>query len=579
VTTDLSRQKSGQDADRAARHAEPHRGQHRGDRHDRSGELRHEHPGEHRSARRSTAFTGVGALVRFVLRRDRIYLPVWILSLVSIVYLSVAAVRRTYDTPREIAAYDANVGTSPAAIAMGGPPVALDQIGGILVYETSLTALLGVALMAVFVVIRHTRREEEAGRVELLGSTVVSPHAVITAAVVVAAGASVVVGLGVTLSFLGEQQPILEALLFGAAVAAMGMVFTAVAACSAQVMEHGRGATGLALAFLGVAFGLRAVGDVAENAWSWASPMGWSQQVLVFDQNRWWPLGLSLLLTAGLIALTVVFESRRDLGAGLVPSRPGPASAARSLGTVVGICWRLQRAAVLGWAIGILAMGALLGSFSESIENMVEDNPTLREYLGEEGAASFVDSYLATSLLLLAIGAAAFAVSSALRTRAEESADRLEPVLATGVSRMRWMLGALAVTLLGTTLVVGAGGLGVGMAYAVTSESVVEVWRMIGFALAYLPGVLAVAAVAVLLQGWVPSLAGAAWGMVAGVFVVGYLGNLLELPAWLVDVSPLSHVPAVPADELSVTPLVVLSACTLAAVVVGLAGFRRRDIG
>ena len=540
---------------------------------------RHEHTGEHRSARRSIALAGVGPLVRFLLRRDRVYLPVWILALVGVTYLSTAAVRRTYDTPAEIASYGANVGTSPAAIAMGGPPVALDQIGGILIYETSLTAMLGVALMAVFTVVRHTRREEDAGRVELLGSTVVSPHAVITAAVLVAAGASVLVGLGVSLSFLGEQQPIGESLLYGAAVAALGVVFTGVAACSAQVMEHGRGATGLSLAFLGVAFALRAIGDVGENAWSWLSPMGWSQQVLVFDENRWWPLGLSLALTVALIGLTVMFEARRDLGGGLVPSRPGPPSAGRTLTGAVGLSWRLQRAAVLGWVIGIFAMGLLFGSFSESIENMVEDNPTLREYLTQSGVTDFVDAFFATSLLLLAIAASGFAVSSVLRTRAEESGDRLEPVLATAVSRSRWLLGALLVTLLGTTLAVAAGGLGIGLAYAVTTEDVAEVWRMTGFSLAYLPGVLVVASVAVLLTGWRPEITGAAWGVVAVVFVIGYLGGLLELPDWLVNLSPLTHVPAVPAQELTVLPLVVLTLCALAAVVVGLVGFRRRDIG
>jgi ABC-2 type transport system permease protein len=190
----------------------------------------HERGHRHRGRHPSTAFTGVGQLIRFMLRRDRIYLSVWIGAIVAVTYASAAAVRRTYDTPAEIASYGANVGTSPAAIAMGGPPVALDEIGGVLIYETGLTAMIAVALMAVFVVVRHTRREEDAGRVELLGSTVVSPHAVITAAIVVAGGASVLVGLGVTLAFLGEQQPIAESLLFGAAVAALGVVFTGVAA-------------------------------------------------------------------------------------------------------------------------------------------------------------------------------------------------------------------------------------------------------------------------------------------------------------------------------------------------------------
>jgi ABC-2 type transport system permease protein len=161
-----------------------------------------------------TAFTGVRELVRFVLRRDRVYLPVWIFAIVGLTYASAAAVRRTYDTPVEIASYAVNLGESPASIAMAGPPVALTEIGGILIYETSMTALLGAALMAVFVVVRHTRTEEDAGRVELLGSTVVSPHAVITAAVLVAGAASVLVGAGVTMSFLAEQQPVRESLLY-----------------------------------------------------------------------------------------------------------------------------------------------------------------------------------------------------------------------------------------------------------------------------------------------------------------------------------------------------------------------------
>jgi ABC-2 type transport system permease protein len=204
-----------------------------------------------------TAFTGVPQLVRFVLRRDRVYLPVWVLSIVLVTYASAAAVRRTYDTPVEIASYAVNIGGSPASVAMAGPPIALTQIGGILVYETSMTALLGVALMAVFAVVRHTRAEEDAGRVELLGSTVVSPHAVITAAVLVASVASLAVGTGVTLSFLAEQQPIRESVLYGASVVAMGVVFTGVAACAAQVVSHARSAIGLSLAFLTVAFGLR----------------------------------------------------------------------------------------------------------------------------------------------------------------------------------------------------------------------------------------------------------------------------------------------------------------------------------
>jgi ABC-2 type transport system permease protein len=525
-----------------------------------------------------TAFTGVGALLRFVLRRDRIYLPVWILAVVGLTYASAAAVRRTYDTQVEIDSYAANIGGSPASIAMAGPPVALREIGGILIYETSLTALLGVALMAVFTVVRHTRREEEAGRVELLGSTVVSPHAVISAALLVAMAASVVVGFGVTLAFQAEKQPALESTLYGASIAAMGIVFAGVAACAAQLMTHARGAIGLSLAVLGVAFALRAVGDVGNGLWSWLSPMGWSQQVRVYDDNRWWPLALSLALAVLLVLATVVLESRRDLGAGIVPARPGRAEARASLSGVLGLSWRLQRGAILGWAIGVWALGLIYGSFSESIQNMVEDNPTLEQYFEAIGTASVVDAFFATAMLLQAILATGFAVSSALRTRAEEGADRLEPVLATAVSRSRWLLGSLLVTVLGTTVVVAAGGFGVGVTYAGTTGEVSEIWRMTAYSLAYLPAVLVLVAVAVLLVGWVPRAAGAAWAALAVCFVIAYLGALLDLPQRVMDVSPFNHVPGVPAEDLTTVPLVVLVLLAVAGVGVGLVGFRRRDI-
>lgn len=525
-----------------------------------------------------TAFTGVVPLVRFILRRDRIYLPVWVLAIVSITYASAAAVRRTYDTPVEIASYAANIGGSPASVAMAGPPVALTRVGGILIYETSMTALLGVALMALFTVVRHTRREEDAGRVELLGSTVVSPHAVITAAVLVASVASLLVGAGVAVSFLSEAQPVTESLLYGAAVAVFGIVFAGVAACASQAMSHARGAVGVALAALGVAFGLRAIGDVNESFLSWLSPMGWSQQVKVYADNRWWPLVLSLAFSALLLVATVVLESRRDLGAGVLAARPGPASASRSLSGVVGLSWRLQRGSLAGWMIGVLTFGLMFGSFSESIKNMVADNPTLAEYFLHTGM-DIVDAFFATSLLLLGIVAAGFAVSSALRARGEETSDRLEPVLATAVSRSRWMLGNLLVTLVGTCLVVAVGGFGVGLAYAMTAGSGQDVGRMTAYSLAYLPPVLLLAALVVLLFGWLPRAAAATWVVVAGCFVIGWLGGLLKPPQWLEDLSPFTHVPQVPAADVTAAPLAVLMGLTVIAVAAGWVGFRRRDIG
>lgn len=523
------------------------------------------------------AVLGMRELVRLVLRRDRIRLPVWILSLLGIIYFSAGAVASTYTTPAEISSYGANLGTSPATIAMSGPPVALDTIGGILVYETSLTALVGVALMAAFTVVRHTRAEEEAGRTELLVSTEVGRHAGAAAAVAVATVASVVVGLGVTGSMLAVGMPGRAAWLYGAAVAALGVVFAGVAAVAAQLMTHARAASGIVLAVLGAAFLLRAAGDVQTNVLSWLSPIGWSQQVRVMDDNRWWPLLLSVVFTGLVLAVTVLLATHRDVGSGIVAPRPGPAAAARGLSSPFGLAWRLQRGSVLAWSFGLLVLGVMFGSLTEEMQNMVRDNPTLAQYFEATGG-SVTDSLFATALLFVGMGAAAFAVGSALRLRQEETAGRLEPVLATAESRAGVLLQGLLVTVLGTLTCVLAGGVGLALAYGRLSGRSEDAARLVALAFVEVPAVLVLVGVAVALTGWLPRLTIVAWAGVTAAFIIGWLGALLRLPGWVRGLSPFEHLPVVPVEEVVMLPLVGLTALAAVLLLVGTWGLRSRDV-
>lgn len=524
-----------------------------------------------------SGLTGTLSLVRFLLRRDRVRLPIWLLAIIGITYASAAAVASTYDTAAKIASYGNNVGSSPAGIAMGGPPVALDTQGGILVYETALTAFIGVALLAAFTVVRHTRAEEEAGRTELLVSTVVGRHAGAAASVLIAFAASAVVGLGVTASVLNAGMPGEAAWLYGAAVAAFGAVFAAVGAVAAQLMSHGRTATGLVLAVLGVAFAVRAVGDVQESFLSWLSPMGWSQQVRVMDDNRWWPLGLSLLLVAVLAVATAVLAVHRDVGSGIVAARPGRGTAVGWLRSPVSLAWRLQRGTLVGWAVGMFLLGLMFGSFSEEMERMVDDNPTLAQYFEATGG-SITDTLFATSLLFNGLGAAAFAVASALRIRHEENRATLDLVMASGVSRTRALLEPLLVTLGGAVVVLLVGGAGTALALVLTGGSTGDGVALLGYSLVYLPGVLALAAGAVALAGLLPRMSMAVWAWLGVTFVIGWLGGLLDLPGWVNGVSPFEHLPLVPVEDLAWLPLVALTALAVALLGAGLVGFRRRDI-
>jgi ABC-2 type transport system permease protein len=521
---------------------------------------------------------GTGRVLRFLLRRDRVRLSVWVLSLVAITAASARAVSSTYNTPLEIAAYARNMGNSPVTVAMAGPPVALETIQGIVVYETSLTVLIGAALMATFTVVRHTRGEEEVGRTELLASTSLGRHAGTAAAVLLAAGASLLVGLGVTASVAAVDFSIDQAVLYGASVVALGLVFAGVAATAAQLVGHARTAVGLTLAVLGTTFALRAVGDVRGDFLTWLSPIGWSQQVRLVEADRWWPLALSVALTAVLLVMTGWLSRHRDVGSGVMPGRPGPPVAAPGLRSPLGLTWRLQRGSVWAWGIGLFLLGAVFGSVSNELQDMVRDNPTLQQYFEATGG-DVTDALFVTALLFSGLGAGGFAVSSVLRLHAEESSGRLEPMLATALSRYRALLSPLLVTIAGAAVLVTAGGLGVAVADALVRDDFGSVARLTALSWVQLPAVLVLVGVAVLLVGWLPRATALAWALVGIAFVVGWLGGLLSLPGWVSGLSPYDHLPLVPVDDLAVAPLVALTLLGVALTAAGAVGFRRRDIG
>jgi len=71
----------------------------------------------------------------------------------------------------------------------------------------------------------------------------------------------------------------------------------------------------------------------------------------------------------------------------------------------------------------------------------------------------------------------------------------------------------------------------------------------------------------------------AGWALLAGFLTVGQLGELLRLPGWMIDLSPYTHVPAMPVDDFRAAPVLALTALTALAVLVSWQRYRARDIG
>ena len=525
-----------------------------------------------------TRFTGTWQLARLVLRLDRVRLPIWLASLGGLACYSVVAVQQFYDTPEAIAGYAATVGTSTAAVAFSGPPVALETIGGITVYEVSQSTIVGIALMSIFLTVRHTRDDEEDGRTELLRAGVLGRQTDLLATALVVSAASVIVGVAVTVAMIAVGLAAADSALFGASLASIGLVFVGIALVAAQVSRHARGAIGLSLVALGVAFVLRAVGDVAENGLSWASPIGWAQQVGAFGERRWWPVALCLALTLLLVALAAWLTTRRDFGAGLITEPPGRPESSRWLGSSMALALRLERGVIVAWAVGMASLGVMFGSLSGDVEEMIEQNPRLGEVFAAQGV-DVVDAYVSAVLLIAVLIASGFTLSAVLRLRTEEAALRAEPLLATPTSRVAWCSAWLTVSVLGTAVVLLATGLAAGVTSAITLSEPAQVGRNLAATVVYFPALLALAGVAFAIFALAPRLAApVAWLLLTGCFVIGYLGDLLSFPDWLVDLSPYGLTPQVPQEPMTWTPILGLTGGAVLLVILGLVAFRRRDL-
>jgi ABC-2 type transport system permease protein len=517
--------------------------------------------------------------VRFILRRDRVRLLVWIVGITLLVLSTAASIEGLYPTQADLDKAAQTANENAAIIALNAPSYALDTLGGQVVFNVGSFGYVVMALMGMFLVGRHTRADEENGRTELLRATVLGRNAPVTAVLVVAAGAFAVLGGLITLSMLSQVLPTAGSVLYGAAMGGFGLLFACVTAVTVQVTEHNRAALGFAGVLLGAVYLLRAVGDVGDGTPSWASPMGWAQAARPYAGERWW----TLLLLAGAavvcVALAFTLLGVRDLGGGLVPPRPGPPVASVALaGSAYGLPFRLQRASLIAWTLGLALTGVSYGSVGQDVRDLIGDNNAFEDIIAQ-GGGSLTDAFFTTSLLMLALIAGGFAISSTLRLRGEEAGGRAEPVLATGLGRTRWVASYLAVALGGSVALMAAAGLGMGLTYGVAVSDLGQVGRLVGAAVAFVPALWVLVGVTLALFGFAPRATAVAWGVLVACFVIGLFAEVLDLPSWVVDVSPFQHVPAMPSQGFALAPIVSLTAIAAALTAAGVVGFRRRDAG
>lgn len=523
---------------------------------------------------------GVRRLVRLGWRRDRLMAATWMGLIVAIVYASAAASATLYRTEADRIAAATGLDASPATVALYGPILDPHSLGELSMTKTTVLYGLVASLLFLFVVRRHTRGEEESGRAELVGGTAIGRGAPMAAAVVESVLLALALGALVAGADIAGGLPVGGSLLFGASYVGAGLFATGVAAVCCQLSASARTCAGVGIGVLGALYVVRAIGDVTDSWVRWLSPYGWMTQLRAWGSPRWWLLLAFVVLAVALLGVARVLRARRDLGAGLVAPRPGPAGGSPRLRDSLSLAWRTSASTVGWWTLAMLAGGLVMGAVGAGIGTIL-DSPQARRLIESiGGAGALQDTLLAAELSIAAVVVTCFAVAVVSRAGGDEHEGRTEQVLATGTSRTDVFGATVLVTLVGVLWLLLVTGVGAAVGFGSQQDGLSHVLgRLVPAALAQAPAAWVVAALTLLAFALRSRWAVAGWGLIAGFFALGQLGELLDLPEPVVGLSPYTHVPTLPGGSFEVLPTAVLTAVAAAATMAALVLYRGRDVG
>lgn len=475
---------------------------------------------------------------------------------------------------------------NPAMIAIVGPTSVKNAadytVAAMYAHEMLLFCALFAMIISAMHVVSHTRHEEDLGLTELVRSFRVGRQANSLAVLVETVLINIVTGLlttGLMVSFGVKTITLYGSLLFGASLALAGIIGAVIALVMAQIMPTSAGATGSALAIVGLLYIVRAGTDVSNLALSAFNPLGWIYLTYPFTKNEVWPLGVGIVFSAVLALAAFILEGNRDMGAGYLPEHEGRARAKKSLLSVPGLFIKLNQGVAVAWLFTFAILGAAYGSIYGDMQKFLESNELMKQMFAAAGS-SIEASFTGTIMIVMTGLAAVLPVVIINKLFAEESRLHLSQLYSTKVTRAKLYWTTMVLAFVGSILSVffSAVGLGVVAVSSMGKNPPLSLGDFMAAGFNFWPSVLFCAGLAALGLGWLPKAGKAVYAYIAYSFMLNYFGGILKLPDWFMKTAIQSWFPHMPVDKFDAPTFVTITIISLIMVVVGFIGYKNRDL-
>lgn len=537
-------------------------------------------------------------LTKFIIKRDFVRLIATLFVITAVVVGMAFAFSIFYSSPAErelLAVYSREM----ISIFMSGPGYGLElgaltdsmnatySMGAIVAQNILWMAAIVVSAVNIFWVIRHTRTDEELGRLEVIRSLPVGKLSSLAATFMSVGVMNVLLALmiGIGLAMLGiEEMNLVGSLFFGSSLAATGMVFASIAAFCTQLSKNARTVLICSLSFLGVSYLVRGIGDVLNETVARLSPLGLMLRTQPYVNNEGWPLLLLLFMVIVIGGVSLYLNGIRDLGSGLLMTRPGKDRGGVLLRTNLGLAFKLTRGVMIVFWIVLFMMGLSFGStvYEGAEEGLLqlEIFQEMREELEEESGnmSSAIEHTTVFLIEMFPLIATIPSLSIVLKVIQEEKRGRIDHLLSRALSREKFLLHYLVIAIITSTIGVFLAMIGFYISTSIGLDEPFTFGRLLGAGMVHLPAIWFFISLTVILIGYFPRFTIFSWLSYGIIFLHTYFWGLLRLPIWTRNFVPFSYFTWSMVDGIDVISLILMTAISLILTIIGFKGYQKRDI-
>lgn len=491
------------------------------------------------------------------------------------------AYRHAYPTRASRRLFAQSFGNNKGLRIFYGEPHDLVTIGGYTAWRVGGTLAIAAAVFGILAAVRAIRAEEDAGRMEIVLSGLVSRRGVYVAAASAIVCGAIVLWVAEFVGFVVGGLPVGGSAYLALSTASVVPVFAAIGAVAGELAPTRRIAIEIGSVSVAVFLVLRVIADTTDGTgWlRWMTPLGWAEELRPFAGSRLLVLLLPMATTVALLLVSLLIGRNRDVGNGLLVAHDRAEPRLRLLSSPIAEALRSERGALVAWAGAVGAFGFILGTISESVSSAGIPKGFERE-IAKLGSGSILtpSGYLSFAFFFFILAISLYACSQIAAARREEAEGRLETVFALPIGRIQWLDGRILLAAAGAAVIAIVAGLFTWAGAAAVGVHV-ALPRMLEAGANCLPVALFFLGVAVLVYAVVPRMSAAiSYGIVLVTFLWQAVGALLGAPRWAVELTPFAHVGLVPTQAFRAVDAAVMIGIGLVAAVVALAWFRRRDL-